>query len=150
MKKIKLFAILIIAVVIASSAFVFAASRHDKTTAVARWNITIAEGQSLTKLVSCYDPDGDTPITMVEDPLAPIPTGATLGAVVAQPSTYVDAELGAAPTGSTWFTREFKWTPTYTQAGTYTFYLHATDPTGDDDWAKYTITVTNVNRPPVL
>ena len=139
-----------IAVVIASSAFVFAASRHDRAAAVSRWNITVAEGQALTKLISCYDPDGDFPITMAEDPLAPIPSGSTLGAIVAQPSTYTDAELGAAPAGSRWYTREFKWTPGYQDAGVHTFYINAKDPSLDEDWAKYTITVTNVNRPPVL
>jgi hypothetical protein len=150
MKKTKLFIIFMIAVVIASSAFVFAASRHTRDAAISRWNITIAEGQSLTKQVACYDPDGDSPIVMAEDPLAPIPTGSTLAAVVAQPAGYTDAELPAAPAEAKWYTREFKWTPSYSQAGTYTFYIKATDPTGDDDWAKYTITVTNVNRPPVL
>jgi len=138
-------------VILAIGSALFAASRHTKDTAVARWNITLAEGQTLTKEILCYDPDGDANITMTLD--GTLPAGATLGAVVAQPAGFTDpgqAELPVAETGSKWYTRSFTWTPGYTQAGTYTFYINAKDPTLDEDWAKYTITVTNVNRPPVL
>ena len=145
MKKIKLIAVLTLITLLFSSAYVFAVSRHTKDTAVTRYTVTIAEGQSLTKIVSCYDPDGDA-VTITPDSL---PTGAVLGPLVAQ-TVYTDPDLPAANPEAKWYTRELTWTPTFNQAGTYTFWFNAKDPTGDEDWCKYVVTVTNANRPPVL
>lgn len=129
-----------------SSVLVFAASRHTRADAPVRFTATIAEGETLTKTISCYDPDGDDVTMVVED----LPNGAVAAAQVEAAVDYVDTDLPAAPVGSKWFTRELTWTPNYSQAGTYTIYVHATDTPGDDDWVKYEITVTNTNRPPVL
>ncbi|HFB68169.1 MAG TPA: tandem-95 repeat protein, partial [Calditrichae bacterium] len=47
-------------------------------------------------------------------------------------------------------TQTFSWTPTYEQAGTYTVTFGVKDPAGLTDETQTTITVENVNRPPVL
>jgi len=45
----------------------------------------------------------------------------------------------------------FNWTPTYDQAGSYPeISMTVTDPSGLSDSKSFTITVNNVNRPPVL
>ena len=132
-----------------SSMLVFAASRHTKDQAPTRYTATIAEGQTLTKTISCYDPDGDPVVMDVED----LPTGASVSAQVDADAAYTDPDLPAVPAdapNAKWYTRTLTWTPTFEQAGTYTIYVHATDDKGDDDWVKYEITVTNTNRPPVL
>jgi len=128
---------------------VYAVSRHTREQAPVRHTATIAEGQTLTKTISCYDPDGD-PVTLTTEDL---PTGAVVAAQITQPSGYTDPDLPPVPAdapNAKWYTRELTWTPNYQQAGTYTIYIHATDDKGDDDWVKYEITVTNSNRPPVL
>jgi hypothetical protein len=128
---------------------VFAASRHTKEEAPVRLAVTIAEGQTWTKTISSYDPDGDTLALTVED----LPTGATLAAQVTQPTGYTDPALPPVPAdapNAVWYTRDVSWTPNYQQSGTYTMFIHAVDSNGDDDWVKYVITVTNTNRPPVL
>jgi parallel beta-helix repeat protein len=86
-------------------------------------NQTVNEGQLLSVTVSATDPDGD-PLTYSASPL---PSGATLNPV-----------SGA-----------FAWTPTFTQAGSYPLTVMVND--GDlTDTELVTITVVNVNRPPVL
>ena len=140
---------LILAVIVifaASSMLVVAASRHTKASAPIRFSATIAEGETLTKRISCYDPDGDNVTIAVED----LPSGAAASAQVNAEMGYSDPDLPPAPAGTQWVTRELTWTPNFTQAGNYTIYIHATDTPGDDDWVKYEITVTNTNRPPVL
>ena len=127
----------------------FGISRHTKANAPTRFATTINEGDTLTKTISCYDPDGDTVSIILED----LPLGAAVGAQVSQPDTYSDPDLPPVPSDAPdakWFTRELIWTPTYQQAGTYTIYINAKDPSGDEDWVKYVITVLNTNRPPVL
>ncbi|MDW7712434.1 MAG: PKD domain-containing protein, partial [Deferrisomatales bacterium] len=84
-------------------------------------NKTIAEGQLLSFTVSASDPDGD-PVTITATPLP----------------------AGAAFNGTT-----FSWTPTFTQAGIYQVTFTATAG-GLTDSETITITVTNVNRAPVL
>lgn len=128
---------------------VFGISRHTKTNAPTRFSIVINEGEILTKTISCYDPDGDSVSITVED----LPTGATVGPQVSQPGTYSDPDLPPVPAdapNAKWFTRDLTWTPNYQQAGIYTIYINAKDPSGDEDWVKYVITVNNTNRPPVL
>jgi len=145
MKKI----LLIMMAVLISAGLVFAASRHTQQTAPVRYQVTIAEGQAMTKTISCYDPDGDAVTIEVVD----APAGMNIAAQVTQPSGYVDPDLPPVPAdapNAVWYTREMTWTPDYQQAGSYTVYIHATDANGDDDWVKYEITVTNTNRPPVL
>ena len=129
-----------------SSVLVVAASRHIKSAAPTRFSATIAEGESFSKTISCYDPDGDDVTISVED----LPDGAVASNQAVAPEGYSDIDLAPAPKGSKWFTRELVWTPGFNQAGTYTIYIHATDSSGDDDWVKYIVTVTNSNRPPVL
>jgi len=127
---------------------IFAVSRHSKEQAPVRFTATIAEGESFSKIISCYDPDGD-PVVITTDTL---PTGMTIGDQITQPSGYTDPTIPPpieAP-NAVWYTRELTWTPNYQQSGFYTIYIHAVDDKGDDDWVKYEITVTNTNRPPVL
>lgn len=148
MSKRTKFAYYIVFVLAFCSVIGYAASRHTRSNAPTRFSATIVEGETLTKTISCYDPDGD-PVTMtVED----LPLGAEVAAQVTQAGDYVDPDLPVVPDApdAVWYTREFSWTPTFEQAGTYVFYIHAVDDQGDDDWVKYTITVTNTNRPPVL
>jgi DNA-binding beta-propeller fold protein YncE len=87
---------------------------------------TVNEGQTLTFAVSATDPDGDDLIYRVGE----MPAGAGFDAV----------------------TRSFSWTPIYEQAGTYTVVFTVTDvgtPSLNTSEAV-SITVGNVNRPPVL
>ena len=136
-------------VILMSSVLTYAVSRHTKAQAPTRYTATIAEGETITKTISCYDPDGDPVIIDVEG----IPAGGAVSAQIDAPAGYVDADLPPVPAdapNAKWYTRTFSWTPTYQQAGTYTIYIHATDDNADDDWVKYEITVTNTNRPPVL
>ncbi|MGE5314943.1 MAG: putative Ig domain-containing protein [Acidobacteriota bacterium] len=60
--------------------------------------------------------------------------------------------IGTAPTGASInaTTGVFTWTPSYTQAGTYTIAVKAADPSGMYDSTSAKITVTNVNRKPTL
>ena len=55
----------------------------------------------------------------------------------------------ALPTGATFSTGSFGWTPQYEQSGSYNVTFTATDGT-ETDSETITITVGNVNRPPVL
>ena len=144
MKKMKI--LLFIMFFAMSSVFVFAVSTHTKANAPTRFTVTISEGETVTKTISCYDPDGDNVTIVLED----LPIGANLSPQVEAAAGYSDPDLPPAPIGSKWFTRELTWTPTFTQSGTYTIYIHATDTPGDEDWVKYVIIVTNTNRPPVL
>ena len=128
---------------------IFAVSRHTREDAPVRFVTTIAEGETLSKIISCYDPDGDPTVLTVED----LPAGAAVGDQITQPSDYTDPDLppvSADAPNAIWYTRELSWTPNYQQSGNYTIYIHAVDNNGDDDWVKYEITVTNSNRPPVL
>ncbi|MDW7710942.1 MAG: Ig-like domain-containing protein, partial [Deferrisomatales bacterium] len=84
-------------------------------------NKTMPEGQLLSFTVSASDPDGD-PVTLSA---APLPTGATF--------------LGGT----------FSWTPNFTQSGSYQVTFTAT-ANGLTDSETITITVTNVNRAPIL
>lgn len=55
------------------------------------------------------------------------------------------------PSGATFSADgKFNWTPTYDQAGDYNVNLHLKDPGGMEDTKTQSITVTNVNRAPVL
>jgi hypothetical protein len=131
------------------SMMVYAESRHTQQSAPVRYSVTLAEGQALSKTISCYDPDGDD----VTIEVVGAPTGMAVSPQAAAPAGYSDPDLPPVPSdapSAKWFTRTITWTPTYQQAGSYTVYVHATDTNGDDDWVKYEITVTNTNRPPVL
>lgn len=148
MKK-KTFLLIGLVILMTTVTAVFAASRHTREQAPVRLAVSIAEGQTWTKTISSYDPDGDPLTLTVED----LPTGATVATQVTQPAGYTDPDLPPVPAdapNAVWYTRDVSWTPSYQQAGTYTMFIHAVDSNGDDDWVKYEITVTNTNRPPVL
>ncbi|MFC1672119.1 Ig-like domain-containing protein, partial [Planctomycetota bacterium] len=89
-------------------------------------NQTVAEGQALEFTVTATDSDNDALTFAAAD----LPTGATF-----DPATQA-----------------FDWTPTFDQAGNYTVLFVVTDdgtpPLSDSE--QITITVGNVNRPPVL
>ena len=90
---------------------------------------TVNEGETLSFLVSATDPDGDA----LSFALANAPTGATL----------VDNGDGTAL---------FSWTPSFTQAGNFQPIISVTDsgvPMASDS-EQVTLTVGDVNRPPVL
>ena len=84
---------------------------------------TVNEGQPLAFTATASDPDGG-PLTFSGGTL---PSGPAL-----------------TPTGA------FSWTPNFTQAGTYNVTITVTDNGGLTDSETFTITVGNVNRPPVL
>jgi protocatechuate 3,4-dioxygenase beta subunit len=87
-------------------------------------NKTVKEGQSLTFTVSATDPDSD-------------------------PLTYSASNL---PAGATFnpAKKTFTWTPGFSQAGTYPNVHFQVSDGVLTDAGDITITVTNVNRPPVL
>ncbi|MCX5701718.1 MAG: putative Ig domain-containing protein [Candidatus Omnitrophica bacterium] len=88
-------------------------------------NKSVAENAALSFTISASDADGDT----LTYSATGLPAGASFNAS----------------------TRAFAWTPSYTQAGTYNnvaFSLN--DGQGGTDSEAITITVTNVNRAPVL
>ena len=87
---------------------------------------TIAEAQTLSFNVSATDPDATVPTLSA----APLPANAT----------FVDNSNG---------TGAFSFTPSFSQAGTYNVRFIAADGQAADS-EMVTITVTNVNRPPVL
>jgi hypothetical protein len=82
---------------------------------------TVDENSPLSFTVTATDADGD-------------------------PITYSAQNL---PSGATFVSQTFSWTPDYNQAGTYQVTLIASDGKAQDS-KTITITVNNVNRPPVL
>jgi hypothetical protein len=87
-------------------------------------NKTVADGQQLQFVVTATDTDNDT----LTYSASGLPSGATFNSG----------------------TRTFSWTPAYNQAGTYTDVLFSVTDSELTDSEDMTITVTNVNRPPVL
>jgi hypothetical protein len=87
---------------------------------------SVDEGNSLTFTVTASDPDGDGLTLSASN----VPTGASF-----DPSSQV-----------------FSWTPDYGDAGIYTVTFSVTDQgsPSESDSETVTITVGNVNRPPVL
>jgi len=85
------------------------------------------EGVNLNFSVSATDADGTTPIITT----SALPTGAT---------------FTSTGTG----TETFDWTPDFTQAGPYTVTFYATDDSSAVDSEVVTITVNQINQPPVL
>jgi len=89
-------------------------------------NKTVSVGQLLSFTISGSDPDGD-------------------------PLTYSATAAGTLPAGAAFdaTTRTFTWTPSATQAGSYPISFTVSD--GQlQDLQTITITVSNINRPPVL
>ncbi|MBA7468865.1 hypothetical protein ES707_04121 [subsurface metagenome] len=82
---------------------------------------SVNENSTLSFSVSATDPDGDT----------------------------ISYSLEGLPTGAVFGSQTFTWTPGYDQAGTYSVTFIASDGE-DQDSEPITITVINVNRPPVL
>lgn len=85
---------------------------------------TINENQPLALTPVATDANGDVLVYSMTG----LPSGAT-----------INSATGAVA-----------WTPSYTQAGTYTLTVKATDPAGLADSTKAVITVKDVNRVPVL
>ncbi|MCX6829204.1 MAG: tandem-95 repeat protein, partial [candidate division Zixibacteria bacterium] len=86
----------------------------------------VDENSNLNFSASATDPDGNIPVLTVST----LPTGAT----------FIDNANG---------TGTFDWTPTFDQSGLYYVTFYASDGVAIDSEAV-TITVNNVNRPPVL
>lgn len=86
-------------------------------------NRTVAENALLSFTISGSDPDGDT----LTYSATGLPSGATFNAA----------------------TRQFNWTSSYTQAGSYSVTFRVSDGQATVS-ETITITVTNVNRPPVI
>ncbi|MCX7922526.1 MAG: PKD domain-containing protein [Clostridia bacterium] len=84
---------------------------------------TVDEGQNLSFTISGSDPDSDVVI---------------LSAGALPQSASFDSATGT-----------FSWTPTYDQSGTYTIRFEVNDSTLKD-YEDITVTVANVNRPPML
>ncbi len=87
-------------------------------------NKTVAEGNQLAFTLNATDPDGDPLIYSAFN----IPAGAIFDPVTAT----------------------FTWTPSYVQAGTYSGIRFEVSDGYLTDAEEITITVTNINRPPVL
>ena len=85
---------------------------------------TVNEGETMTFTVAATDPDGDA---LVYSATA-LPTGATFNVA----------------------TQVFTWTPSMTDAGSYTAGFSVTDGNGGTDALSVNITVTDVNRAPTL
>ena len=85
-------------------------------------NRNVSEGNSLTINLTASDADGDA-------------------------LTY---SVSGNPSGSSLANRTFRWTPTYTQAGTYRVTFTVSDNRGGTDSETITITVGGTNQPPVL
>jgi hypothetical protein len=64
----------------------------------------------------------------------------------------ISYSMSGGPTGSTFAGNTFSWTPTFTQSGSYvaTFYAQDNGSPVMSDTQAITITVNNVNNPPVL
>ncbi len=90
-------------------------------------NKSVDEGVNLNFTVTGSDPDGTPPALTAE----PLPDGAN----------FTDYNDGTAT---------FDWTPTFDQADEYNITFYATDDSGAVDSEAITITVNNVNQPPVL
>lgn len=90
---------------------------------------TVNEGSSLTFTIGVTDPDIGAALsyTAATSPTGSLPSGASFNAT----------------------TRTFNWTPGFTQSGTYTLRFTVTDG-ALSDYEDVTVTVNNVNRPPVL
>ncbi len=86
---------------------------------------SVDEGQELSLTISATDPNGDT-----------ITYSAT-GTAISAGADFNDQTL------------TFSWTPSYDQAGSYEVRFIASDGTASDS-ETITITVNNVNRPPVI
>jgi hypothetical protein len=91
--------------------------------------LTVAEGETLTFVVSASDPDGD-PVALRATP--PIPN-----------ATFT-ATNGVTASGT------FNFTPDLTQAGTYDLAITARDPLGLTTTETVTIQVLEQDRPPTL
>jgi PKD repeat protein len=85
-------------------------------------NKLIQEGITLTFPVTATDPDGDT----------------------------LEYAAQGLPLGATFVNRQFQWTPGYDQTGVYTVNFTVTDSGGMGDSERINITVSNINRPPVM
>ena len=85
---------------------------------------TVLEGSGLQFAVSASDPDGDPVNITCQNP----PDGAYFNSTTAI----------------------FSWEPSYSQAGLYSVTFNATDGKGGETSETITITVLEVNRPPVL
>jgi len=85
---------------------------------------TISEGQALSFTVTAADPDNNTLIYTASG----LPAGANFNSATAT----------------------FSWTPTYTQSGAYSNVHFEVSDGGLTDSEDITITVTNVNRTPIL
>ncbi|HND23400.1 MAG TPA: putative Ig domain-containing protein, partial [Rhodocyclaceae bacterium] len=74
----------------------------------------------------------------------------TVGDVDGDPVVF--KALTALPDGSRFDSRTglFKWTPTYDQAGDYSFTFEARDPAGATSQTTVSLAIANVNRAPVL
>ncbi len=146
MNKLKKY-LLVLACLVAMAG-VIVAQPYTRDNAPIRQEVTVAEGEALNLVISCYDPDGDVVTLTVED----LPTGAAASPAQLQPPGYTDPNLPAPPADSTpaWYTTTVTWTPNFAQSGDYTLYVHAVDDKGAETWIRYVVHVTNVNRPPVL
>jgi len=60
--------------------------------------------------------------------------------------SYIDC---ASPQ-ATWYGADITWTPTLTQLGNYSVFLHALDNQGGDDWVTMVINIVGKNRAPQL
>ena len=110
---------------VASNTAVFTVTNTNGTPVItAVGNKTVAEGSALTFTIVATDPDGQA---LTYSTSAALPAGATLNST----------------------TGVFAWTPSFTQAGTYTIIFRASDGSLVASNTAV-ITVTNVNRAPVI
>lgn len=85
-------------------------------------NKSVAEGVAMIFSVSAADPDQES----------------------------VTITSGALPSGATFSSGNFSWTPAYNQSGSYNVDFYGNDGHGGTDHKQITITVSNTNRSPVF
>ncbi len=96
--------------------------------------VNVPEGQAISFTVTATDPDTGETLTLSATNL---PTGATFPVATSTNGTV---------------TQTFNWTPSGTQAGTYTVNFVVTDncsPTTGTDTKSVTFNISNINQPPV-
>lgn len=113
-----------------------------------RKEFSVLEGQTLNFDIVSFDPDGDAVTIEV---ISELPEGMILGETMLR-EEFSDDSLPEPTLDSNpaWYTRSVEWTPNFQQQGEYIIEIRAEDEFGAENYIRYKVTVTGVNRPPVL
>ena len=72
------------------------------------------------------------------------------GPVVSTTGNALNVSVTPLPQGARVENGRLRWTPSFTQAGSYPLQVTATDGSGLSDSASFTVTVTNTPQPPQI